>query len=63
MDNLLQIEYPATWVIDSDFLVEAIKDADIYSDILNVKADQGEGLFFSSTGQIGEMAYDLNLMI
>jgi proliferating cell nuclear antigen len=59
MDNLLKIEYPSNWVIDTDFLVEAIKDAEIYSEILNMKAVANEGLVFSSTGQIGEMEYDL----
>ncbi|MFX0002057.1 MAG: proliferating cell nuclear antigen (pcna) [Promethearchaeota archaeon] len=59
MDNLLKIEYPSKWVIDPEFLVEAIKDAEIYSEILNMTATQGQGLIFSSTGQIGEMEYDL----
>ena len=61
MDNLLKIEYPSNWVIDPDFLVEAIKDAEIYSEILNMKAVATEGLVFSSTGQIGEMEYDLSI--
>ena len=60
MDNLLKIEYPSKWVIDPDFLVEAIKDAEIYSEILNINANEGQGLIFSSSGQIGEMEYDLN---
>ena len=60
MDNLLKIEYPSNWVLDPDFLVEAIKDAEIYSEILNINANEGQGLIFSSSGQIGEMEYDLN---
>ncbi len=60
MDNLLKIDYPSKWVIDTDFLVEAIKDAEIYSEILNINANEGQGLVFSSSGQIGEMVYDLN---
>jgi proliferating cell nuclear antigen len=60
MDNLLKIEYPTRWVIDPEFLVEAIKDAEIYSEILNLKAIEGQGLNFSSTGQIGEMEYQLS---
>jgi proliferating cell nuclear antigen len=60
MDNLLKIEYPTKWVIDPEFLVEAIKDAEIYSDILNIKAEENQGLVFNSSGQIGEMIYDLN---
>ncbi len=60
MDNLLKIDYPSKWVIDTDFLVEAIKDAEIYSEILNIDANEGKGLKFSSSGQIGEMEYDIN---
>lgn len=60
MDNLLKIEYPSKWVIEPDFLVEAIKDAEIYSEILNINANEGQGLIFSSSGQIGEMVYDLS---
>jgi len=60
MDKLLEIDYPSTWVIEPDFLVEAIKDAEIYSDILNMKSIEKKGLVFSSSGQIGEMVYDLN---
>ena len=61
MDNLLNIEYSSKWVIDPDFLVEAIKDAEIYSEILNMKSIEDQGLVFSSTGQIGEMNYELEL--
>ncbi len=60
MDNLLKIEYPCSCVIAPDFLVEAIKDAEIYSEILNINTNEGKGLIFSSSGQIGEMEYDLN---
>jgi len=61
MDNLLKIEYSSKWVIDTDFLVEAIKDAEIYSEILNILANEGKGLVFSSSGQIGEMEYDISV--
>jgi len=59
MDNLLKIEYPSKWVIEPEFLVEAIKDAEIYSEIISIIATEGKGLEFSSSGQIGEMTYDL----
>ena len=61
MENLLNIEYSSKWVINTDFLVEAIKDAEIYSEILNIKSIEDQGLVFSSTGQIGEMNYELEL--
>ena len=60
MDNLLKIEYPSKWVIEPGFLVEAIKDAEIYSEILNIAANEGKGLIFTSTGQIGDMVYNLS---
>jgi len=60
MENLLKIEYPTSWVIDTDYLIEAIKDAEIYSEILNMKAEENQGLVFSSSGQIGEMEYELS---
>ncbi|MFX0020636.1 MAG: proliferating cell nuclear antigen (pcna) [Promethearchaeota archaeon] len=66
IDNLQKIEYFVNWVMSPpdftpDLLVEAIKDAEIYSDILNVKADEKNGLVFNSTGQIGEMEYNIEL--
>jgi len=57
MEALLNYEYPAKWVMDPDFIQEAIKDAEIYSDIINIKAKENEGLTFTSSGQIGEMEY------
>lgn len=59
MENLLSIEYPSMFAIDPDFIEEAIKDAEIYSEILNMKAAETEGLTFTSSGQIGEMVYYL----
>jgi proliferating cell nuclear antigen len=61
MDNLLKIEYSSKWVIEPDLLVEAIKDAEIYAEILNIKSAEGQGLTFSSSGQIGEMNYEIGL--
>ena len=61
MENLLKIEYDADWSMDPAFFVEAIKDAEIYSEILNMKAQEDKGLVFSSFGQIGEMEYELAL--
>lgn len=61
MENLLSIKYPSSWVIDPDFFIEAIKDAEIYSEILNMKSEEEIGLTFSSYGQIGEMIYNIGL--
>lgn len=61
MDNLLSIEYPTNWVISPDFLNEAIKDAEIYSEIMHIYITENEGLTFTSSGQIGEMEYCLGI--
>lgn len=61
MDNLFAIDYPARWGLDPEFLIEAIKDAEIYSEILNIASNEDQGLVFSSSGQIGEMIYELEL--
>ncbi len=61
LDNLNSLEYPATWSIDTDFFIEAIKDGDIYSEVLNIRAIEDLGLTFTSSGAIGEMEYSLGL--
>ena len=61
MENLNSLKYPAIWSIDTDFFIEAIKDAEIYSEILNIKAIEDLGLTFTSSGAIGEMEYQLGL--
>lgn len=61
MGNLEKIEYDTTWEMKPDFLLEAVKDAEIYSDIFNIKTDSKKGLTFSSNGTIGEMEYFLEL--
>lgn len=61
MDNLNSLEYPATWSIDTDFFIEAIKDGEIYSEVLNIIAIEDLGLKFTSSGAIGEMEYALGL--
>lgn len=58
-ENLMNIEYSTRFKILPDILIEAIKDAEIYSEILNVKTTEDQGLIFSSIGQIGEMEYNI----
>jgi len=55
------IEYPSQWVMDIDFLVESIKDAEIYSEILTIQANEDVGIIFNSYGQIGEMNGEIGL--
>lgn len=59
LENLMNIDYMTRFKIYPDFLIEAIKDAEIYSEILNIKSEEHFGLIFSSVGQIGEMEYQL----
>ena len=59
--NVLAIEYNARFIINPTIIAEAIKDAEIYSEILSVKTDPEKGLLFNSLGQIGEMTYELGL--
>ncbi|MBY8988604.1 MAG: proliferating cell nuclear antigen (pcna) [Candidatus Lokiarchaeota archaeon] len=61
LDKLKSVEYPAIWSIETDFLVEALKDGEIYSEILNIEATENKGLLFASWGAIGEMEYQLGL--
>lgn len=61
MENLLKIDYESEWTMDPDLLVEAIKDAEIYSEILNIKSEEEKGLILSSSGTIGEMEYEMDL--
>lgn len=58
---LNKIKYTSIWKMDPDFLFEAVKDAEIYSDILNMKILADDGLIFSSIGQIGETNYELGI--
>lgn len=61
MDNLNKIEYNSKWSMDPDLFIEALKDAEIYSEILNIESYEEEGLKLSSLGQIGEMEYKLGI--
>ena len=59
IDNLTNINYTSMWKMDPNFLLEALKDAEIYSDVLNIKTLANEGLILSSIGELGEMTYEL----
>jgi hypothetical protein len=61
MENLNSLKYPSTWSVDTDFFIEAIKDGEIYSEVLNITVIELLGLIFRSSGAIGEMEYALGL--
>ena len=58
-ENLFKIEYPTRIEMKTNVLNEAIKDAEIYSEILWINA-KNDGLKLSASGQIGEMEYQID---
>ena len=60
-DTLEMIEYPSQWVMDIGYLIEAIKDGEIYSEILTIKTNEDVGISFASVGQIGEMYGEISI--
>ena len=59
LDNLLKIDYSTIFAIEVSILEEALKDAEIYSEVFTIKSLKDEGINFSSIGIIGEMLYEL----
>lgn len=59
MESLNGISYRSIWKMDPPSMVEALKDAEIYSDVLNIKTVANDGLILSSIGELGEMTYEL----
>nr|BDI55024.1 MAG: proliferating cellular nuclear antigen [uncultured archaeon] len=59
LENLLNIDYSTIFAINVSILEEALKDAEIYSEIFTIKSLKDEGINFSSVGIIGEMLYEL----
>ena len=57
MDVLLNIKYDAIWSMNPDTLIEAIKCAEIYSEVLNIKTIE-TGLIMSSSKT--EFEYDIS---
>ncbi|MFO8019863.1 MAG: proliferating cell nuclear antigen (pcna) [Promethearchaeia archaeon] len=58
MTTLFDIHYPATATLSPGLFLEALKDCEIYSEIINISATE-ETLYFKSEGQIGEANYEL----
>jgi len=61
LDNLLKIDYSTILVIDISILEEAIKDGEIYSEIITIESIENEGINLNSVGIIGEMLYEIGL--
>jgi len=53
------IEYLNTITMSAQILNEAIKDAEIYSEVLDIQTNE-KGIKCQSVGQMGEMIYDLD---
>jgi len=60
VENLNRIVFHTKFCLDIDFLIQAVKDAEIYSDVFSIKSIQGQGLEFYSIGSIGEMRYKIS---
>lgn len=60
IENLKNMEYPSYWKMNPDFLLEAIKDAEIYSESIIIQNTIHDNLIFKTTGMIGEMEYELD---
>ena len=56
-ESLEQLEFYNQTTFKLSYLDEAIKDAEIFSDALEIIADKN--LSFSTTGNIGDMTYEL----
>jgi len=59
LENLLKIDYSTRFAIDLSILEEALKDAEIYSEIITIESLENGGINFNSIGIIGEMLYEL----
>jgi proliferating cell nuclear antigen len=55
----LDVDFDARVTLDVGILEEAIKDAEIYQDTLEVKVTE-EGLYFSAEGEVGDIQYQLD---
>jgi proliferating cell nuclear antigen len=55
----LDVDFDAKITVDSNILEQAIKDAEIYQDTLEVKVTQ-EGLHFSAEGEVGDVSNDID---
>ncbi len=60
VENLSRIIFHTKFFLDIDFLIQVVKDAEIYSDTFSMKSIQGQGLEFYSIGSIGEMGYKIS---
>jgi len=60
VENLNRIVFHTKFCLDINFLIQAVKDAEIYSDVFSIKSIQGQGLEFYSLGSIGEMRYKIS---
>jgi proliferating cell nuclear antigen len=57
MDSLNAMEFDNTCTLDLGYIDEALKDAEIFSEVLQIKVKSN--LSFSTEGSIGDMNYEL----
>lgn len=61
MSGLLEIDYQSKITLDLGLLNEAMKDAEIFGEVIAFLTEGNEGIKFHAEGQIGEMDYELKL--
>jgi proliferating cell nuclear antigen len=59
MKGLIEMEFDNSCTMELKYLEEAIKDAEIMADVLEVKVGEDKKLNFSAQGTIGDMNYTL----
>jgi len=59
IENLNAVQFHTTFCVDIAFLIQIIKDAEIYSDVCIIESIKHKGLEFSSVGNTGEMQYEV----
>lgn len=57
LDDLLSENFETYFEIGPEVFIEATKDAEIYSEILNLKCDPEFGLIFSASGVLGDLDF------
>ena len=56
----LDVHFDAKVTLDVDILDQAIKDAEIYQDTLEVQITKEQGVKFSAAGEVGDIEYQLD---
>lgn len=61
IDEMLKHDYSAGFGVEPELFDEAVKDAEIYSEVITIIAKKDEKIEFLSEGVIGSMNYEVGL--